>query len=630
MCGITGIWHPDGAPVDPSVLGAMTRRLAHRGPDDEGLWRDGSIGFGHRRLSILDLSADGHQPMSDPSGRITITYNGEIYNYRDLRDEIVRESGYRFRTACDSEIIPAGYLLWGTELFARLEGMFAIALWDRDEQCLVLARDAVGIKPLFVSNTDGAVRFASELKAFEETPTSFALDPVQVHVMLANGFPSPERSLLRDVDQIPPGSFRVIRRDGSSETCFWSPRRRPSITDMDEAVGTIGPLLSEVVGDMLQSDVPVGILQSGGIDSSLIAVSTPDRDVPLFTARFQEGDFDETGAAALVAGHLGNPHHVVPVTTIADPVATFRSMALAYDGQLADSSGFAFYELCRAVSRHVTVALSGEGGDEFFAGYPTYRASRLSAQLAPLLPSGAWEGLGRLALLAARRDQNRLPVLEKAARFFLGNAAAPHCPHPQWRCQIFERDRKRLYGRGLADVGDLDPFADYEGRITRASDRFAGTQRTDHNLYGDQTYYLPGDLLTKADRISMAHGLEIRVPFLDTRIMDFAGSLDLSLLTPFKGPDKKVLRQMLDQSGLPREIVRHPKRGFMVPVAQMLREHLRPLSLQMFEKQPEVFEPWLDAGSVRMLWREHDERRANHKYPLWLLLTLGVWLETHV
>lgn len=630
MCGITGIWHRGGQPVDASMLDAMTDRLAHRGPDDRGTWIDGAVGLGHRRLSILDLSADGHQPMGDPGGRVMMTYNGEIYNFRSLREQLSRETGYRFKTQCDSEVIPVGYLHWGSGLFDRLEGMFAIALWDIEARRLLLVRDGIGIKPLYVARKDESIYFASEIKSFSGIGLDLKLDPCAFHEMLANGFTAPAKSILTDIEQVPPGIVRTIDDTGETDLHFWRPRRTPSITRMDEAVSAVSTTLTEIVVDMLQSDVPVGVLQSGGIDSSLISLATPSVDVPLFTAQFREADFDETETASIVAKSLGRAHHVIPVTAIADPVATFRSVALAYDGQLADSSGFAFYELCRAVRKHVTVALSGEGGDEFFAGYPTYRASRISNVAAPLLPSGLWRALGLAALSMARGNQDRLPAAEKIARFCLGNAAAPRTPHPQWRRQIFEPHRARLYGSGLADVADADPMAGYVREIDRAADRFPASGLTDRNLLADQTYYLPGDLLAKADRISMAHGLELRVPLLDRRMMDLAGNLDIDLLTSLRGPDKRVLRETLAAVKAPDAIVNHPKRGFMVPVAQMLREHLRPLSLEIFERQPDLFAPFLNPDAVRDLWREHDELRANHKYALWMLLTLGVWLQTHV
>jgi len=630
MCGIAGIWHRDGRPVDALVLNAMTDRLAHRGPDDRGTWIDGSVGLGHRRLSILDLSADGHQPMGDPDGRVMMTYNGEIYNFRALREQLSRETGYRFKTQCDSEIIPAGYLHWGIDLFDRLEGMFAIALWDVSARRLLLVRDGIGIKPLYMARDGKDIYFASEIKSFSATSIDMKINPAVLHDMLANGFASPANSIVSAVEQVPPGTIRTIDERGESDLRFWRPHRKPAIKHMDEAVSAISTTLTDVVADMLQSDVPVGVLQSGGIDSSLISLATPSADVPLFTAQFREADFDETETAAIVAKSLGRPHHIIPVTAIADPVATFRSVALAYDGQLADSSGFAFYELCRAVRKHVTVALSGEGGDEFFAGYPTYRASRISNAVAPLLPAKVWSLLGLASLSMARGNQERLPAAEKIARFCLGNAAAPRSAHPQWRRQIFEPHRASLYGAGLADFAERDPMAGYAGEIEQAGERFPAAGLTDRNLLADQSYYLPGDLLAKADRISMAHSLELRVPLLDRRMMDLAGTLDIDLLTSWKGPDKRALRETLAAVKAPDAVVNHPKRGFMVPIAQMLREHLRPLSLEIFERQPDLFAPFLKPDAVRALWRDHDGLRANHKYALWLLLTLGVWLQTHV
>jgi asparagine synthase (glutamine-hydrolysing) len=624
MCGIAGIWDFSGRAVDPADLRRMTDALAHRGPDDQGQWTDGPVGLGHRRLSILDLSASGHQPMADPSGRYVVTYNGEIYNYRAIRAEIERESGARFVSDCDTEILPNGFALWGSDLFARLEGMFALALWDRETQTLTLARDGVGIKPLYLARQRDRLYLASEPKAFTALPDFEArLSPAAMHETLANGYAGPTHSLLQGVAQLPPGSWRAIRADGEKTMRFWHPRRHATVRRMDEAVEAVALTLETVVGDMMLSDVPVGVLQSGGVDSSLISSAARGFDVPLFTAQFEQASFDESPKARMVAAATGLPHHVIPIHEAADPVASFKAMARAYDAHLSDSSGFALYELCRHIRRHVTVVLSGEGGDEFFGGYPTYGASRIAHRIRPFVPACASEAIAALAFRTVARDDDRLPAAEKIGRFFAGLAQPRTTLHAQWRRHLMAADAKALYGPVLRDVAATDPMAGYATAIAAAD----GETLLDRWLVGDQDYYLPGDMLPKTDRVSMAHGLEVRVPFLDRRMMDLAGGIDASLLTPVKGPPKAVLREALAREAGLAGIATLEKRGFNNPIAAMLRNELRSLSEAVFEQAPDRFAPYLDTDALRRMWRDHDARRANHQYLLWMLLGMAVWFE---
>lgn len=602
----------------------MTDAIAHRGPDDQGQWTDGPIGLGHRRLSILDLSAGGHQPMADPSGRYVVTYNGEIYNYQSLRAQIEHESSVRFQSDCDTEILPNGFALWGTRLFARLEGMFALALWDRKEQTLYLARDGIGIKPLYIARQRDRLYVASEPKAFTALPGFQAkLAPAALHTMLANGYVGPMQSLLQGVEQLAPGTWHAISADTDISERFWRPRRHATLKRMDEAVEAVAGTLQTVVSDMMLSDVPVGVLQSGGVDSTLISSAARGYDVPLFTAQFEQTSFDESPKARLVAEATGLPHHVIPIQETADPVASFKSLMLAYDAHLSDSSGFALFELCRHIRQHVTVVLSGEGGDEFFGGYPTYAASRIAHTIRPFIPACASEAIAAIAFRRASTNDERLPAAEKIGRFFAGLAQSRPSLHAQWRRHLMAADARTLYGPGLSDAAPTDPMDGYTDALRQAK----GDTLLDRWLIGDQDYYLPGDMLAKTDRVSMAHGLEVRVPFLDRRMMELAGSIDGSLLSPFRGPPKAVLREALyRQDGL-AEIAKLEKRGFNNPVAAMLRNELRPLSEAIFEQAPDRFAPYLDPEALRGMWRDHDGKRANHQYLLWMLLGLAVWFE---
>lgn len=628
MCGIAGIVRRDGQQVQRGVLEAMTQVLTHRGPDAEGFWLDGAVGFGHRRLAIRDLTIAGHQPMHDSSGRVTISYNGEIYNDQELRRALERDFGVKFRSTCDAEVIPYGYLAWGEAVFGMLEGMFAIALWDARNTELILARDGVGIKPLFFSETESTLRFASEVKGLLADPDqSRGIDPAALHKFLAQGYVGPNLTLIEGIEQIKPGHYYVFENGQRREERFWRPERRPEITSLEEGLDEFRGTWNQVVQDMLVSDVPLGVLQSGGIDSSLVSLSLASqrKDAPLFTAAFEEASYDETAAADSVAKATGLPHRTVAVTTPGGAEELFRKIVYHFDGQVADSSAYAYYRLAAAVRREVTVALSGDGGDELFGGYPTYRASRLAAALIPIVPRFLAAAIGRAALRISGGSERRLPISEVVARFAQGLAMAESGleAHAQWRRLLPQSMIRNVYGSALKPFIAVDPFAAY----TEAGAR-SGGGLVDRCMSADQRFYLPGNLLMKTDAMSMAHGLEIRVPFLDRRIVDIAGRMDARLLTPFLGLDKKLLRVAAQRYGAPSEIVRTRKRGFNVPIARLLRNDLRSLAERYCNLEAEVFEPFINPEGLRAIWREHAARKSNHGYVLWALLTFAVWRQS--
>ena len=621
MCGIAGLLTLDGRPADPGIARAMARAVAHRGPDGEGDWHEGTIALAHRRLAIRDLSPAGDQPFHSACGRIVVVYNGEIYNEAPLRAELERAHGLISRSTTDTEIIPAGYLAWGIELFGRLEGIFAIALWDRQEQRLLLARDGFGVKPLYVQKDATSLRFGSEPKALlADTAWRASVDPRRLHTLLALGHLGPAESLLAGVEQVPPGAIRAIGRDGDRTTTFWRPFRRPGTIGVAEAVDAVAALLPRVVEQQLISDVPIGVLQSGGIDSTLLTLSLPKQPAtPVFTVRFAEQSHDETALAAAVAAQAARPHVIVDLPDDTGAETTFREMVHHLDGELADSSAFAAYRLAREVRKHVTVALSGDGGDEVFAGYPTYQATRLASRLAPLLRLLPMHGLGQLIRRTTGPAETRVPLTDKLARFCLGCAA--DVPHVTWRRYLQASDAAALYGARLAPLlaPGNDPLAGYA-----ESWRNAEGTIIDRSLLADQCYYLPADMLTKVDRTSMAYGLEVRVPLLDRRVAELAASIRASLLYPARGPSKAILRGAARRLGAPAEVVTARKRGFNVPVNRLLAGALRPLAQRLCGADADLFAPFLRPEAVRDLWRQHASRRIDHGYVIWTLLTLGV------
>jgi len=627
VCGICGIFHRSGRPVVEPILRRMTDAIEHRGPDDFGIWYEGEIGLGNRRLAIRDLSPAGHQPQCDPSRRIVVAYNGEIYNDRELRAALARDFGFTFRSTCDTEIIPVGYLAWGEELFDRLEGMFAIALWDRVGKKLVLARDGVGIKPLFYSADQDVVRFGSEIKALLADPDqSRRLSAEGVHRFLARGYCGPTSTTLEGIRQVPPGTVMTFTSHEETSQRFWLPKRRPDIRSLDEAVDGLLALWPQVVRDQLVSDVPVGILQSGGIDSTLVSLGANDHSgspTPLFTAKFADQSFDEVPLAGLVADRLGAPFRPISVTAPGGLAEVLRRVVKVYDGQVADEASVPLYLLSAAVRQHVTVALSGDGGDEFFGGYPTYMASGAAAVLGRLFPRTVWQALGRASYARGASDETRLPLAAKVKRLALGIAdgGAEHA-HAYWRRLVPAFLLTDLYGPELRPLADMDPFDEY--RAILASE--PGTL-IDRCLVADQRFHLPGGLLLKSDAMTMAHGLELRVPLLDRRIMEFAGRIDARLLVSRKGDSKRVLRAAAKRLGAPETVVSATKRGFNAPLARFLRADLRPLAEDCFDTAVDRLTPWLEPNAVRRLWREHRDAIVNHDYTLWPILNLSLWLD---
>jgi asparagine synthase (glutamine-hydrolysing) len=571
------------------------------------------------------LSEAGSQPRIDEAAMLAVVYNGELYNDLSLRRELSDAAGARFQTTCDTEVIAPSYRLWGNDAFLKFEGMYAIALWDRANERLILARDPVGIKPLYFSIVGQSLRFASEIKAIlalEDQPRK--LSPESLHRFFAQGYPGPERSLVDGILPVPPGSVLVADRTGWRITNFWRPERRPKVVSFEQALFDFDRLWSQVVDDQLISDVPVALLLSGGIDSALVATALPDRaDLSAFTATFGETAFDESGFAAITAKHANLHQKFVSIDTGTDIEARFRDVVAKVDGQLADSSALAFYSLCQKAGKEVRVLLTGDGADEFFAGYETYRATRLATGVAPLLPKSATRFLSDVLFAKAAASQAKVGTAEKLARFLAGMANGGVQSHPQWRRYLYPEQIEGLYGDGMKDVDRrVDALDEYTAAL--------GTDGTvmDRALVADQRYYLPGDMLMKTDSMSMAHGVEVRVPFLDRRIMEFANGLDAALISPLRGPDKRLLRTYLESHGLPVSLTRGGKKGFNIPVASYLRNGLRALGERLLDREAECLAPFVRPDAVRHLWRSHIDGNSRASYTLWTLLTLATWRTT--
>jgi asparagine synthase (glutamine-hydrolysing) len=602
MCGICGTTN---GRVD-EMLGA----LVHRGPDSGGTYSDGALSLGARRLSIIDL-AGGDQPIENEDGTCVVVQNGEIYNYPELRRELER-AGHRFRTNCDTEVHLHLYEEHGPEYARLLRGMFAVALWDTRRRRLLLARDRYGIKPLYYRHAGGTLEFASEVRALPRGE----IDPDALEAFLAfNSIPAPY-SIFRDIRKLPAGHV-LVWQDGALELTRYA---RPCPLDVrhdDEAelVEELRARLRDSVRAHLLSDVPVGVLLSGGVDSAVLAALAAQETaepVHTFTIGFEERSFDERADARRVAERYGTVHHELLVKP--EPQLLFETLADVFDEPFADSSALPTYLVSRLASDEVKVALSGEGGDELFGGYYTYAADLIADRVG---------GLARLA----RPVVERLPTSTAKASFdyrakrFVRAAHLPSLErHHGWK-EIFSPElRGELRGARSA----FDPVDLYRARYaeTEGSPELARLQDVDFGIY------LADDLLVKTDRASMANSLEARVPFLDSVITNFAFTLPTK--HKVRGLAKKVLLRKAAQPLLPSEVVHGRKRGFSIPAAAWLRGELEPFARATLSPDTLRRQGFFEPAVVTRLLDEHVRGVEDRSRQLWGLLAFTLWHERHV
>jgi asparagine synthase (glutamine-hydrolysing) len=620
MCGIVGIYSP-GKICDTDLVGAMLKRISHRGPDASGVWHDSSIAVGQCRLAIRDLSASANQPFLSSDKRFVTVFNGEIYNDSYLAKSLKRERGFVKRTNTDTEIIAEAYACWGIDAFSMFEGMFAIALWDRVKEDLIMARDGIGIKPLYIDDMNSFM-FASEIKALLVTRNRrYQISPQDLDHMLATGYVSPSSTLIGGIRQLQPGTVVIINREGYTEHRFWYPKRNIVKMSFEDAVMNFTAIFSETVKSQLVSDVPLGIMQSGGIDSSLVTLSLPPgMSIPLFSVRFPGLDHDESYLVKELSSAYNKKVVWIDLPTGTDIEYDFRAVVDGLDGQIADSSALATYVLSRAIHTHAKVVLSGDGGDEFFGGYTTYPVSIFSRYLSGLLPRSFLHRASRIIREASGISLNRISTPEKISRLFEGMAHP--VPHAVWRYYLASQDRASLYGPALQELLYQDPFQGYAAVYSQ----YAG-QTLDKALLSDQTYYLPADMLVKVDRMSMAHGLEVRVPFLDRKVMEFANSLSGVYLIGKGFRPKRILRTALARLKCPKKILHARKSGFNIPMNSLLQRELNKLVVFYLIEHPEIYAPFLIPDVVRKIALDHLAGKIDSKYIIWTLLTIGVWRE---
>ncbi len=618
MCGIAGIMVAGDGPVDQTVLRQMTDAIAHRGPDDDGFFIGAGVGLGHRRLSIIDVGG-GHQPMISPDERVIIVYNGEIYNFQQLRREL-ESLGHGFKTNCDTEVLLTAYLEWGQDCVTRLRGMFAFAIWDTRKGELFLARDRMGIKPLYFANLgDGSFIFGSELKALMVYPglrRKMRLDALEDY--LALGYVPDPKCILDGVEQLSPGYTLTVNKNTGQQ------RQQPywQLDVVTPAVGEGHPeelleRLEEAVKLRMIADVPLGAFLSGGLDSStVVGLMARNNPEPIETCSIGSDDplFDESGYAELVSDHFGT-HHRMRLVSARDG-ALIDLMAQVYDEPFADMSALPTYRVCALAREKVKVALSGDGGDELFAGYRRHRFHMLEEELRSRIPLGIRKPVFS-ALAAVYPKLDRAPRFLRAKSTFEALARSSAEAYFQTVSKSPDSVRYRLYSQQMR--GRLAGYHPQE-RFRKLASEVAGAHPLSIIQYIDFKTYLPGDILTKVDRASMAHGLEVRVPILDHKFVEWGFRLDPEMRIR-DGVGKSVFKDSV-RGFVPDSIIDRPKKGFDIPVADWLRRELAG-DVQKLASSERLLDTGLfSRKALLQMIDEHMHEKRDHQTTLWSLLML--------
>jgi asparagine synthase (glutamine-hydrolysing) len=626
MCGICGkIYFDQTHTVDPRELQQMADTLRHRGPDGHGVWTDRHVGLAHRRLAIIDLHASAGQPMSNEDGTIWITFNGEIYNFRELR-QVLEAKGHAFRTQSDTEVIVHAYEEYGRSCVERLRGMFAFAIWNTRTQTLFLARDRVGKKPLYYFLSHDRFIFASEIKALlmdDTVPTS--PDPVGIdHFLALQSIPAP-LTAFQGVRKLAAAHWLELRHGRTEIGRYWGLKYTPKLRiTMADAIAELRTRIAEAVRLRLVSDVPLGAFLSGGIDSSAVVVCMAEqssRPIKTFSVGFEDAAFDERPFARMVAERYGTEHMELVVKA---PVAdVLPRLVWHYDEPFGDASAIPSYAISELTRQHVTVILNGDGGDESFAGYDWYIMTR-RLRRGDLFPQRVRQRLSEtLERLAQGWPQHQ--SLRKIARLAAVMAKDPARRHARWPRSFAPDDRWKLYTEEYraATVGS-DPEGIFVDVFTRtdAQDCIDAALNTDVNIY------LASDLLVKMDRATMAHGLEARSPFLDHQLMEFVASLPPRF--KLQGMQKKRILKAMLRGYLPDVLLDRPKMGFSVPLARWFRHELHDMAHDLLLSSRAINRGYFRSAAIVQMLNQHCSGHEDHSDLLWNLLVLELWHRTFI
>ncbi len=623
MCGIVGKFNfKTGKPVSENLIDSMCEKLNHRGPDDKGVFIDGAVGLGHTRLSIIDLSSHGHQPMGSSDGRYWITYNGEVYNFLSLREELVLE-GYTFKSQCDTEVILYLYQKYGKKCLEYLRGMFSFAIWDCKEETLFLARDRIGKKPLFFYFDEKVLIFASEIKSIlQDNTVKKQINYEAFYDYFKYLYIPDPKTIYNNIYKLEPGHFLICSKHKFEKTQYWDISFSQSESkNLNQITEELYEIIKESVSLRMISDVPLGAFLSGGIDSScVVAMMALESSKPVTTCSigFDSSKFDEVEFAQIVADQYQTDHHELIVKENAASI--INDLPKYFDEPFADSSAVPTYFVSKLARRKVTVALSGDGGDENFAGYEKYYIDDIENRLRNSIPEIIRKSLfPNIANLFQKFDN---PYLQKGNTlfntlshdadfgFFLTNT---QFQEPLWNSLINEETKKK--------IGDYDPFNITQYHYNKAD--------TDNHLskilYTDLKTYLPGDILVKVDRMSMAHSLEVRAPILDHKVIEFAASIPHALKYN-RGEKKYILKQSLKKI-LPHSILYRKKMGFSVPLADWFRNDLRIIVENTLFSSNSGLPIFFNISNIKKIWDKHQAGKRDFSTILWTLFMFELWFK---
>ena len=617
MCGIAGFFRTVSPAANKAILKQMGNVIRHRGPDAGGEYLDSYVGLAHRRLSIIDLSQQGNQPMLSADGRLAIVFNGEIYNFQELRKKL-EQDGFQFRTETDTEVLLALYRKFGIDCLKKLNGMFAFAIWDLEEKKLFLGRDRIGKKPLYYYHAGGdQLAFASELKSLLELPElNFAVEPTAISDFLKYHYIPAPKTIYRQVYKLPPGHYLILDAGGEPQISeYWDVQFTDhNILSMEDAQDELLKLLQQSTAMRMIADVPLGAFLSGGIDSSaIVALMTEASQEPVRTCTigFDDKEHDESPYAREIAELFSTNHKEYRVK--ADLENTVDLLPRFFDEPFADSSAVPTYHVSRLARQAVTVALAGDGGDESFGGYAKYGVELKEDFVRNNVPRPLLKSIQSLSQGWSH------PLPRKAHSLMTSALDDPGRAFYRTNTYIDDTTLENILSDSVkCQCVGYDPAE----QTLRHYDKVAGADHVTRMLYTDLKTYLPDDILVKVDRMSMANSLEVRAPFLDYRIVEFAASLPSSF--KIKGNCKKIILRNTFCKLLPESILNRPKHGFSVPLDHWFRNDLRSYAEDVLFNQPALAE-LLSISGVREMWQEHQDKKMNHGTILWSLLMLALW-----
>jgi asparagine synthase (glutamine-hydrolysing) len=618
MCGIAGEAAYKGGGLTAGWLEKACEIMAHRGPDGTGTYTDDRhIALGHRRLAIIDL-AGGHQPMSYADGRYWITYNGEVYNFRELRSQL-QAQGFHFHTKSDTEVILAGYVAWGVHVVERLNGIFAFGLWDADEKRLLLARDHLGVKPLLYHEDRAGVRFSSELKALLAHPqVKKEIDPQGLQDYLRLGYVLAPRTIITNVRKLPPGHILIAEMGEVRQVQYWdlasfvvgqAPKQADTTPDSFRAK------LNESVTRQLISDVPLGAFLSGGIDSSSVAYFANESTahaLETFSIGFDETSYSELSYARQAAQHIETKHYDQVVGPLS--LEELESLVWLYDEPLGDTSIIPTFFVSKLAREHVTVVLSGDGGDELLAGYDTYLADHFQ-RIYTRIPAFAHHHLVRPVAALIPSSYRKVSLDFRIKQFISKAYTPPEQAHFGWREMFTDGEIRQIAGLPSNGYSPFDTYAQHYRAVAEA-------HPLNRALYVDIKTWLTDDILVKVDRASMACRLEARVPLLDPRFVEYAFSLPPNL--KMRGLKQKYILKRAMQNRLPDAIINRQKKGFNAPISIWMRDHYRDELNELFHSMYSSIVD-LQSPAIQSIWHQHRDREEDHGFKLWTLLSLVLW-----